>query len=72
MLTTIRNFAMAGATAALIANLSTAVNAADELIISTATPPQHQQTLTMKWFADALEERSNGELKTKIFDSSQL
>lgn len=46
--------------------------AADELIISTSTPPQHQQTLMMRDFAEALEARSGGALTTKIFDSSQL
>jgi len=51
---------------------ATSVHAADELIISSATPPQHIQTLTMTAFADALEARSNGALKVKVFDSSQL
>ncbi len=51
---------------------STSVLAADELIISSATPPQHIQTLTMTAFADALEARSNGALQAKVFDSSQL
>ncbi len=46
--------------------------AADELIISTATPPQHIQTTTMVDFANALMERSNGTLKATVFDSSQL
>ncbi|MBX2839611.1 MAG: TRAP transporter substrate-binding protein DctP [Gammaproteobacteria bacterium] len=48
------------------------LQAADKLVISTATPPQHMQTTTMRWFADELEKRSNGALKTEIFDSSQL
>jgi len=51
---------------------ATSVHAADELIISSATPPQHIQTLTMTAFAGALEARSNGALKVKVFDSSQL
>lgn len=51
---------------------STMALAADELIISSATPPQHIQTLTMTSFAEALEARSNGALKAKVFDSSQL
>ena len=49
-----------------------AAQAADELIISSATPPTHMQTLTMTWFAEELERRSNGELTAKVFDSSQL
>jgi C4-dicarboxylate-binding protein DctP len=52
--------------------LGSAVFAADELVISTATPPQHMQTTTMSAFAEELERRSGGELKTKVFDSSQL
>ena len=51
---------------------SFAVYAAEELVISTATPPQHVQTMTMSNFAAELEKRSGGELKTKVFDSSQL
>ena len=51
---------------------ATSVHAADELIISSATPPQHIQTLTMTAFADALEAHSIGALKVKVFDSSQL
>lgn len=69
---TIRNFVAAGASAALLAGFATVAQAADELIISSATPPQHIQTLTMTTFAAALEERSNGALKAKVFDSSQL
>ena len=51
---------------------ATIVAAADELIISSATPPQHIQTITMTSFAEALESRSGGTLKAKVFDSSQL
>jgi len=61
-----------GAIAATLGVWVMAANAADQLVISTATPPQHVQTLTMTGFAEALEARSNGELKTKVFDSSQL
>lgn len=46
--------------------------AADELVISTATPPHHMQTTTMTDFVAALEERSGGALTGKVFDSSQL
>ncbi|MBX2883551.1 MAG: TRAP transporter substrate-binding protein DctP [Granulosicoccus sp.] len=45
---------------------------ADKLVISTATPPQHMQTTTMRWFAEELKKRSGGKLKTEVFDSSQL
>ena len=68
----LKNFVTASVSAIVLAGFSAPAFAADELIISTATPPQHMQTLTMKWFADELEARSNGALKTKIFDSSQL
>lgn len=72
MLPSIRNLFAASSVAAIVASLATVAQAADELIISTATPPQHQQTLTLQWFADELEARSDGELTTKLFDSSQL
>lgn len=68
----LRNLAAAGGVAMLCSGISSVANAAEELIISTATPPQHMQTVTMTWFAEELEKRSNGELKTKVFDSSQL
>ncbi len=45
---------------------------AEKLIISTATPPQHMQTTTMRWFAEELQKRSGGKLETEVFDSSQL
>ncbi|MBX2835912.1 MAG: TRAP transporter substrate-binding protein DctP [Gammaproteobacteria bacterium] len=45
---------------------------ADKLVISTATPPQHMQTTTMRWFAEELTKRSEGNLETEVFDSSQL
>ncbi len=61
--------ALAGA---MMVGASTAAFAADELVISSATPPQHIQTLTMVRFADALIERSGGALPVKVFDSSQL
>ena len=63
---------MSGALAAAISIWATVASAADELVISSATPPQHIQTLTMTAFAAALEERSGGALKAKVFDSSQL
>jgi C4-dicarboxylate-binding protein DctP len=72
MLSTIRTLVTAGAGAAMLAGVSTMAHAADELIISSATPPQHIQTLTMTSFAEALMERSGGALKAKVFDSSQL
>ncbi len=72
MLKIIRNILAAGGAAALLASLSTLVQAADELVISSATPPQHIQTKTMTSFAEALESRSGGALKAKVFDSSQL
>lgn len=72
MLNSIRNFAVGGAFAAFMSSAASMALAADKLIISSATPPQHIQTLTMKSFADALMERSGGNLKAKVFDSSQL
>lgn len=68
----LRKFALAAGMTALVAGTTTSVFAADELIISSATPPQHIQTLTMSKFAAALEDRSDGALKAKVFDSSQL
>ncbi len=61
----------ASASLALAATSLMAI-AADELVISSATPPQHIQTKTMTDFAAALESRSGGALKAKVFDSSQL
>ena len=72
MLTTFRKLVTAGSTAAVLACMSSVAQAADELVISSATPPQHIQTLTMTSFAEALMERSGGALKAKVFDSSQL
>ena len=72
MLKNIRKLLTAGAAAALMASLAAKVHAADELIISSATPPQHIQTKTMTSFAEALISRSGGALKAKVFDSSQL
>lgn len=72
MLTTFRKFVATGSAAALLAGIANAAQAADELIISSATPPQHIQTLTMVSFAEALIERSGGALQAKVFDSSQL
>lgn len=69
---TLKNRLVAGTAALATASFVWTAFAADKLVISTATPPQHLQTLTMKWFADELEKRSKGELKTQIFDSSQL
>ena len=72
MFTTFRKLVTGGSAVALIAGYATLAKAADELIISSATPPQHIQTLTMTSFAEALMERSGGALKAKVFDSSQL
>ncbi len=72
MLTKIRKLVTAGSIAALLASVSTIAQAADELVISSAMPPQHIQTLTMTSFAKRLIERSGGALKAKVFDSSQL
>ncbi len=66
-----RKTVAAGIIAALMISTQLA-SAADELIISSSTPPQHIQTTTMTTFAAALEARSNGALKAKVFDSSQL
>lgn len=63
---------MTGALTAAMSIWAVTAQAADELVISSATPPQHIQTLTMTAFAEALEERSGGALKAKVFDSSQL
>ena len=72
MLSTVRNLAVAGSSIALLALGADGVAAQDKLIISTATSPQHMQTLTMQWFAEELENRSGGALTYEIFDSSQL
>ena len=72
MFTSIRNIAAIASTASLMAGFAFTAQAADELVISSATPPQHIQTLTMTAFADALTERSGGALTAKVFDSSQL
>ena len=72
MIQTIRNFVAAGSALIMLSGTAGLAQAADELIISSATPPQHIQTLTMTNFAAALEARSGGALKAKVFDSSQL
>lgn len=72
MFTTFHKLVTTGSAAALIAGFATLAQAADDLVISSATPPQHIQTLTMTSFAEALMERSGGALKAKVFDSSQL
>ncbi|MBO9464224.1 TRAP transporter substrate-binding protein DctP [Tropicibacter sp. R15_0] len=72
MFNSLRNLAVAGSVMAMSAMFANTVQAADELVISSATPPQHIQTLTMARFAEALMERSGGTLKAKVFDSSQL
>lgn len=72
MLNSICKAVATGCTAALLASAATTAMAADELVISSATPPQHIQTITMASFAAALEERSGGALTAKVFDSSQL
>jgi len=61
-----------GIGAAALSLWALTAQAADELVISSATPPQHIQTMTMTKFAAALQERSGGALKAKVFDSSQL
>lgn len=72
MMTRMRSFLAPGCTIAVLSGFATSAIAADELVISTATPPQHIQTTTMTEFAEALESRSGGALKAKVFDSSQL
>ncbi len=72
MLTSLRNITLTATTAVLLGAITQSAVAADKLVISTATPPQHLQTQTMQWFADELEIRSKGELISEIFDSSQL
>lgn len=72
MISQVRTLFAAGSAAAMLASVSVPALAADELVISSATPPQHIQTLTMTSFAEALESRSDGALKAKVFDSSQL
>lgn len=72
MISQIRTFCAAGSAAMFLAGSAAPTIAADELVISSATPPQHIQTTTMTSFATALEERSGGALKAKVFDSSQL
>ena len=72
MRTGLRSLAVAAGAAMVLAGGATVATAADELVISSATPPQHIQTLTMRAFAEALESRSGGALKAKVFDSSQL
>jgi len=72
MFNTLRTTIAAVSTAAMLAGLGTIAAAQDKLVISSATPPTHMQTLTMRWFADELMARSNGELQAEVFDSSQL
>ena len=72
MLKSIGRLVAAGSFAAVFTATGHMALAADELIISSATPPQHIQTMTMTNFAKALEERSGGSLTAKVFDSSQL
>jgi TRAP-type transport system periplasmic protein len=72
MLRTMCRLVAACSAVAVLGGAAAPAMAADELIISAATPPQHMQTKTMVWFADELEKRSGGALKSKIFDSSQL
>lgn len=72
MFNIIRKMITVSSAAALLAGFACLAYAADELVISSATPPQHIQTLTMTSFAEALEKRSSGALKAKVFDSSQL
>ena len=72
MVLSIRHAVAAVCAAGVLAGFAPSAKSQEELVISTATPPQHMQTTTMKWFADELMARSNGELKVKIFDSSQL
>ena len=72
MFTRVQQTASAGVLALFSLGIAAPTLAADELIISSATPPQHIQTQTMTNFAKALEERSGGALKAKVFDSSQL
>ena len=72
MITSIHRSAVAASIASLVAGFAFTAQAAEELVISSATPPQHIQTLTMASFAEALSERSGGALKAKVFDSSQL
>ena len=71
MTISLRRLALAASTAVMALQANVAV-AAEELIISSATPPQHIQTMTMTAFAEALVERSGGALQAKVFDSSQL
>ncbi len=72
MSSSVRNLVALGSAVALITSFSNFAQAANELIISSATPPQHIQTKTMTSFAEALQKRSGGKLKAKVFDSSQL
>lgn len=72
MLATRRSGLAFCAAAVFSAFLAKPALAADELVISTATPPHHMQTTTMTDFVAALEERSGGALTGKVFDSSQL
>ncbi len=72
MLTSFRGMIATTCLTAVALFAATGSQAADELVISSATPPQHIQTTTMTAFAEALEARSNGALKAKVFDSSQL
>ncbi|MDZ7823050.1 MAG: TRAP transporter substrate-binding protein DctP [Ahrensia sp.] len=71
MVFTKRNF-IAATVAALLMGTAGIASAQEKLVISTANPPQHLQTLALKWFADELEARSKGELKSQIFDSGSL
>lgn len=72
MLATLRRMLAVSAVSVSVVAAATPALAADELVISTATPPHHMQTTTMTDFVAALQERSGGALRGKVFDSSQL
>jgi TRAP-type C4-dicarboxylate transport system substrate-binding protein len=56
---------------ALGAMIASAV-AADKLVVSLDTPPQHYRTAIMQEFLDELKEASDGALASELFHSSQL
>ncbi len=56
---------------AVTASMGTAL-AQDKLTITLDTPPSHVRNIWVQKFADALEERSGGAMKSQIFSSGQL
>ena len=61
-----------GLAALAVAASMGAALAQDKLTITLDTPPSHVRNIWVQKFADALEERSGGAMKSQIFSSGQL